>query len=66
MVEQAAIEDLFHSEYFFWVDAGAWRYGHEDMRSRFMCLQAEAKAPLFYPYQPKEWGHSQIGPTAAK
>jgi len=25
MVEQAAIENLFHSEYFFWVDAGSFR-----------------------------------------
>jgi len=25
MIERAAIEDLFQSEYFFWVDAGSWR-----------------------------------------
>lgn len=27
MIERAAIEDLFQSEYFFWVDAGSWRMG---------------------------------------
>jgi hypothetical protein len=32
MVEQAATEDLFNSDYFFWVDAGSWRWGYETGR----------------------------------
>jgi hypothetical protein len=27
MVKQAATEDMYHSDYFFWVDAGSWRCG---------------------------------------
>jgi len=26
MVEQATTEDMYHSDYFFWVDAGSWRW----------------------------------------
>ena len=34
MVEQVMTEDIFHSDYFFWVDAGSWRWGYRKLGAR--------------------------------